>query len=350
MSNDRQTLQAAHQLLSQLGITPEDLLRTSDAANVPTFREFIQQVQEAVSPATVRAYRPYWNRVEECWGDRAITEPTALEIRKLSETYRRTTVARRNSRNGRGATENLIAAIRCIYKHAQDDGFIKPADNPAARVPKPRRLPSTRRAIPDRQLSEIIRVASTTGNDPDLDALLIRFHIETACRRGGALGLRLQDLDDENYCVQLREKDDTVRWQPISRSLLRAIRDHTATRAPADVTGADQVFRYQNGHPITGRRYDHLWERIGSHLPWVAGEGITAHWLRHTTLTWVERNFGYAVAHAYAGHTDNTTQTGATTTYIRASLEEVAQAVAALTGEPHPLCLQADNVSSDSLR
>lgn len=29
------------------------------------------------------------------------------------------------------------------------------------------------------------------------------------------------------------------------------------------------------------------------------------HWIRHTTLTWVERNFGYAVAKAYAGHTDN---------------------------------------------
>ena len=28
------------------------------------------------------------------------------------------------------------------------------------------------------------------------------------------------------------------------------------------------------------------------------------HWIRHTTLTWVERNFGYAVARAYAGHTD----------------------------------------------
>lgn len=28
------------------------------------------------------------------------------------------------------------------------------------------------------------------------------------------------------------------------------------------------------------------------------------HWIRHTALTWVERNFGYAVARACAGHTD----------------------------------------------
>jgi hypothetical protein len=48
------------------------------------------------------------------------------------------------------------------------------------------------------------------------------------------------------------------------------------------------------------------------------------------------RNFGYAVAHAYAGHTDRG-EGGATSTYVRASLAEVAASLAALTGEPHPL-------------
>jgi hypothetical protein len=58
---------------------------------------------------------------------------------------------------------------------------------------------------------------------------------------------------------------------------------------------------------------------------------------RHTTLTWVERNFGYAVARAYAGHTDSGSEAGTTSTCVRASLAEVAAALAALTGEPHPL-------------
>jgi hypothetical protein len=54
-------------------------------------------------------------------------------------------------------------------------------------------------------------------------------------------------------------------------------------------------------------------------------------------LTWVERNFGYAVARAYAGHADAGSDTGATATYVRASISEVAAPLAALTGEPHPL-------------
>ena len=60
-----------------------------------------------------------------------------------------------------------------------------------------RRLPSARRAVPDDRLAEINHVAATTGNDPALDTLLVRLHVETACRRGGALAQRPCDLDPE---------------------------------------------------------------------------------------------------------------------------------------------------------
>jgi hypothetical protein len=56
--------------------------------------------------------------------------------------------------------------------------------------------------------------------------------------------------------------------------------------------------------------------------------------LRHTTLTWVERHFGYGIARAYAGHTDSVGP--ATTTYIKADIHDVATALAAMTGQPHP--------------
>jgi len=62
--------------------------------------------------------------------------------------------------------------------------------------------------------------------------------------------------------------------------------------------------------------------------------GVSTHWLRHTTLTWVERHFGYGVARAYAGHTESTGP--ATTTYIKADLHTVAAALSAMTGQPHP--------------
>jgi integrase/recombinase XerC len=66
------------------------------------------------------------------------------------------------------------------------------------------------------RLVEINEVAAVTGNDPQLDLLLLRLHVETACRRGGALALRPADLDSDQCLVRLREKGETVRWQPVS--------------------------------------------------------------------------------------------------------------------------------------
>jgi hypothetical protein len=224
-----------------------------------------------------------------------------------------------------------------MYKHAEEDGLINPADNPARKVEKPRRLPSTRRAVADKRLAEINHAAATTGDDPELDTLLLRLHTETACRRGGALALRPCDLDPEQCLILLREKGETVRWQPVSPTRMAALIGHAGERhAPPD----GQLLRYRNGRRITYRRYDHLWDRLGRHLPWVRAQQISSHWIRHTTLTWVERNFGYAVAKAYAGHTDTGSDGGATATYVRATTHEVATALAALTGEPHPLATQ----------
>ena len=126
-----------------------------------------------------------------------------------------------------------------------------------------------------------------------------------------------RDLDPDQCLVLLREKGETVRWQPVSPTLMARLVEHGQERhAPPD----GQLLRYADGRPITSRRYDHLWARIGRHLPWVATQGISTHWIRHTILTWVERNFGYAVARAYAGHTDSGSEAGATATYVRASL------------------------------
>ncbi|HEX3591068.1 MAG TPA: tyrosine-type recombinase/integrase, partial [Pseudonocardiaceae bacterium] len=151
--------------------------------------------------------------------------------------------------------------------------------NPAARVPKPRRLPSTRTALTPNQLDQINHIAATTGNDPELDTLLLRLHTETACRRGGALNLRPKDLDTEHCLVLLREKGDTQRWQPISPTLMTHLCAHAETRAPHAIDETDeQLLRYLNGRPITRRCYDHLWHRIGTHVPWVATQQISTHW------------------------------------------------------------------------
>jgi integrase/recombinase XerC len=305
---------AALVVLKSMGLSPADLAAAPrDRAAVPTFAGYVPVVSATVIDGTRKAYGSYWNRVVEQWGTRCLDEPTPSEIRHLMTLVKADAVQRRNSRRGRSSQEHLVAAFRCLYKRAEDDGLINERDNPARKVAKPRRLPSTRRAVADTRLAEINQVAATTGDDPELDTLILRLRTETACRRGGALALRPADLDREQCLVLLREKGETVRWQPVSPTLMAGLVRHAEERhAPAD----GRLLRYRDGRPVTYRRYDGLWVRIGRHLPWVRTQQISTHWLRHTTLTWVERNFGFAVAHAYAGHTNSSGDTGtATTTY-----------------------------------
>jgi integrase/recombinase XerC len=329
-------LEAAKLLLARLGISPEQLVGASGRTTspAPTIRRYLDDVAAAVPPGTRRVYGPYWRRVVEAWGDRLIGEVTPIEIKQLAEHVKTDVVVRRNSRGGRSAAEHLIASVRCLYRHAVADGLITASANPAMRVTKPRRLAGTRRALPDARLAEILDVAGRTGNDPELDLLILRLHIETGCRRGGALALRSADLDPQQCLIRLQEKGDTVRWQPVSPTLMRGLIQHRRERGTGETP---LVLTYRNGYPITARRYDHLWKRLGVHLPWVAAQQVSTHWLRHTTLTWVERHFGYAVARAYAGH-NGRGDAGTTSTYVRADVHEVAVALAALTGEQHPLC------------
>jgi integrase len=310
-------------MLRQMGLSPGDLASApQDRPPVPTFAEYIPVVSAAATAGTRRAYGSYWNRIISHWGERRLDEPTPSEVRQLMSYVKTHVVARRNARGGRSATEHLIAALRCLYKHAEDDGLITAGQNPARKVDKPRRLPSTRRAVTDDRLAEICQAAADGGDDPELDTLLLRLHTETACRRGGALALRPDDLDAGQCLIRLREKGETVRWQPVSPTLMARLTEHGQERhAPP----GGQLLRYRNGRPITSRRYDGLWARIGR------GSAPS-----RSACT------GYAVARAYAGHEDRgrgVRSMAAMATYVRAGLPEVATALAALTGEPHPLAI-----------
>lgn len=199
------------------------------------------------------------------------------------------------------------------------------------------------------RLAELNAVVASTGDDPVLDALIIRLHFETACRRGGTLALTPEDLDPGQCIIRLREKGGTERWQPVSPTLMTHLLAHAESRGGLD--SGERLLRYRDGRPITGRRYDYLWRRLGEHLPWVRTQHVSTHWIKHTVLTWVRR-FGFAAAQAYAGHHEEPGRgpraMAATGTYVRAGIADVATALAALTGEPHPLAPEAPGETSNN--
>jgi integrase/recombinase XerC len=68
-----------------------------------------------------------------------------------------------------------------LFGRAERAGLI--VRNPAAALDKPRRIESRRRALDDAELAEPVDAVRTTSHDPDLDLLLVRFHLESGARR-----------------------------------------------------------------------------------------------------------------------------------------------------------------------
>jgi integrase/recombinase XerC len=315
------------------------------AEPVPTVAEYLPRVVNSTGESSAATYDHYWNLLVDgfppaersrdgerryAFGGRSLdaVDPTELEAAaNLVPTY---AVRRASSRGGQGATELYIAAARRFFSCAVRDRHL--LINPALAVDKPRRQESRRHGLTSKQVGELWYVTATTGNDPELDVLLLRFHLETGARREGALNLCWRDIRPYHQLVILHEKFSTDREQPISRTLLVNLRAHIASRLDHKPRPDDAVFRYHDGHPLSRRRYNSLFERVRSHLGWAEECGLSVHWLRHTGITNIERVSSYSVAMAFAGHHHR----DVTATYVKASLDDVRRALHVLTGETLP--------------
>lgn len=202
--------------------------RHSQTQTCPTVREWLETVEAASSPDTRRTYKRYWNLLVEEHGDLRLDKVRTTRLKATAKLARAKAEQRKNSRDGHSAEEHFVSAARCLFNHAAEDGLIE--KSPAEKLPKPSRLESRRGALTRDQVAEIWQVVTTTGNDRELDALIVRCLLESGARKGGLLKLRLQDLDFTTQCIRLREKNNTQRWQPVSRTLMDALADLATQR------------------------------------------------------------------------------------------------------------------------
>lgn len=347
MASKKDTIAHLLGLMEAQGLTVEDLAAAAEGAapstSVPTVRDYLSTVEKATTDGAAKTYRTYWNKLVESLGDRRLDEVKVSDLRAVALNAAESAVVRSNHRNGISAQENCVGALRAFFELAAKDGHV--ASNVALDVKKPKRQPSRRRPLTEAELTELYELCAQ-GDDPALDTLLFRFHLETGARRGGAIALRVRDLDAVRQCVRLREKGKTERWQPVSKTLLDALRAHARDRgatAPNDAVLRQLPPKGMDvGKPLTRRRYNTVSKRWQSAHQWAEESGVSFHWLRHTALATVERLSGsVAVAREFAGHHE---KEDVTLSYIKASISEVATAVAQMTGEPHPLASSEDAV------
>jgi integrase len=244
--------------------------------------------------------------------DAAIVQPshvTGWAIRAGSEA--RTDA---KARHGVGAQEAMILATRAAFAHAIDSGLIR--HNPACQVALPDRPPSRRGALSADQLAQVHFALVAHSRDPELDDLVFGFLRETGCRRHGAIRLIGDDLAPATRAVRLVEKYAKQRWVPVSAHLVQRLVAHRALRHD----GCNLVLHRRDGGHINDKWFEGFARRI-QNLAWAKELGVSAHWIRHTTITDIERIAGVRVAAAYAGHADS--NFGVTGTYTKASPEEL---------------------------
>lgn len=325
--------------IEAMGLTLDDLLAVSgrevaERTTGPTLAEYVPMVADSYQPRSQRTYNSYWTLTVELLGDIALERVTVDDLLNVVDEAARRANQRRAGSDGRASRESCVAAMRAVFTRAHKAGLV--SMNPALLIDKPRRLPNRRRALNQAELNDLWAAVAATTKDPELDLLLLRFHLESGARRMGAINLRMKDLDHARQTIWLREKFGAQREQPISRSLLCAVGDLAAARGSTCADAQAFVTLRRVGGvltPVTDRTYDRIFTRVQAHVEWSERTPLTAHVLRHTAITAVERVAGFAVAARFAGHTPGSV----TGTYTKADISEVAAAVAQLTGEPHPL-------------
>ena len=260
---------------------------------------------------------------------------------------------------GQGARELAVAAMRRLFGRLQEEGYVN--RNLALGISKGRRNEPQRRALTDAELNEVFNTVVSGGDDPYLDFGLTWSEFELGARRGGILNLTVGSLDQETQLATLREKGNRLDTQPCSADLIQFLLDFAKLRGgdQCDPTSSNfnpnaAVFYFKDStpeepHPVTGRRFDTLHQRIQLALPWANSMHYSGHALRHTFGTMVERQAGYETAKRALRHSNSST----TDTYVKAGPIDVAKAVAALTGKSHPLAQQssrAEVAADKSLR
>src|ERR1035438_1738795 len=119
------------QLLALVKARGGDLVQRilADTSSVPTVREYLTTVQAVCSDGAAKTYAAYWKKMVVMIGDLPLDSVKASDLKRVASSARKNSVKRSNSRDGLGAEENCVGAMRNFFDAAVNDELL--AENPA---------------------------------------------------------------------------------------------------------------------------------------------------------------------------------------------------------------------------
>jgi integrase/recombinase XerC len=295
--------------------------------------------------STYRTYETNWRRLENKYSELPISELTeeialdfCSEAMAIARARHKKIAEERKGRGlpiktetGHHAYNRALDVLSTVVNYAIKKGALD--RSPLIEIDRKPISESDRHGLSPEQVEEILHSAISGGNDPILDYIMLWTIVETACRSGGLLRLQVGDIDAKECLVRFHEKGGKSRKQPVSPELAEALLALAKSRG--SVTSDDPIFRFHpngngKGRALSARRFERLWERLREEILWVAEKQVSNHWLRHSTLTWVDRVVSSpAITSKYAGHGPATVTSG----YTSARIDEIKQAHSSIFGK-----------------
>lgn len=240
----------------------------------------VATIADGRSAQTVKDYRQKLGYLLAFLGDRQVDQVTVTDLRRYVADMRgRDTLYTghgfRHEHAGGLATATLATRIRAmkrLFKWLYEEGQI--IDNPARRIQIPRLARGEQpKAISDADLQRLLKEVAGSARD----TALVLFLADTGCRRGGLVGLRLDDLDLGNGRAWVTEKGNKRRAVFLSGLTVTALQAWLTVRPP--VGHSFLWLSETTGEPLTGDGVAQILRRLGKRAGCTGPHG--AHSFRH---------------------------------------------------------------------
>jgi integrase len=195
-----------------------------------------------------------------------------------------------------GTVIRELGLLRAIFELARREWDIPLAENPIAKVRKPKAPHGRDRRLKQNELQAFI-TACTVGKTDWLEAGIL-FAIETGMRRGEILNIRLHDVDFDQGLITIPEtKTDVPRVIPLTERAVEILQGLTGRDADLE----SRLF------PTTANAFRLAWERCkrraSNQVPSIAD--LRFHDLRHEAVSrFFELGLNVPEVAAISGHKD----------------------------------------------
>ena len=188
---------------------------------------------------------------------------------------------------------------------------------------------AVRFGLEDVQYFQMEDFFATTGHDPVLDWLIVRFVNITGARPAGVLNLDRAGLNKLESTVWLDDTGGRFVVQPVPDWFVDELFAFAKSRG--SVRGMDKVFVKRSARggftPISSRQLSDMFARLRKRFEWADRQQVTAQTVRRYAIERMVNRFGIGVATTFA-HIKPT--------YPVARPESVADALVELFGGDHP--------------